>query len=188
MDGSSNENGSGVGIILISQEGHRVHTTLRFRFEASNNDDEYEALLAELRVARELKAKAIQCDCDSQLVNNQALGEYEARGTKMEAYLAKVMGELFEFEYNTVEQIPREQNRNVDALARLATTKEAETLNVVPVEFLESPSVIEEIIEVKMIDTRPTCMTPIMEYLTTGKLPNDRKDAKKKYFIKLRGM
>ena len=63
----------------------------------------------------------------------------------MVAYLAKVKGELSEFEYSFIEQIPREQNSNVDALARLATTKEAETLNVVPVEFLENPSVTEMI-------------------------------------------
>ena len=65
-------------------------------------------------------------------------------------------GELSEFEYSTIEEIPHEQNSNADALARLATTKEAETLNVVPVEFLESLSVTEEMIEVKMVNTRLT--------------------------------
>ena len=74
---------------------------------------------------------------------NQVWGEYQARGTKMAAYLAKVKGELSEFEYSFVEQIPHEQNSNADALARLATTKEAETLNVVPMEFLDSSSVTE---------------------------------------------
>ena len=65
VDRSSNENGSGVGIILISPEGHRLHTTLRFRFEASNIEAEYESLLEGLRVARELKAKVVQCYSDS---------------------------------------------------------------------------------------------------------------------------
>ena len=48
VDGSSNENGSEARIILISPEGHRFHTALRFRFKASNNEAEYKALLAEL--------------------------------------------------------------------------------------------------------------------------------------------
>ena len=52
VDGSSNENGSGAGIIMISPEGHRFHSVLRFGFEASNNEAEYEALLAGLRVAK----------------------------------------------------------------------------------------------------------------------------------------
>ena len=97
----------------------------------------------------------------------------------MAAYLAKVKKELSEFEYGLVEQIPREQNANADALARLATSKEAETLSIVPVEFLESPSVAEKVIEVEMIDTRATWMTPIVEYLTTGRLPEQTKGCEK---------
>ena len=49
----------------------------------------------------------------------------------MASYLAKVKGEFSEFEFYSNEQVPRKQNTNVDALARLATTKEADTLNVV---------------------------------------------------------
>ena len=40
VDGSSNENESVAGIILISPEGHRFHTTLRFGFEVFNNEVE----------------------------------------------------------------------------------------------------------------------------------------------------
>ena len=109
-----------------------------------------------IRVVKELKAKAIQCYSDSQLVVNQILGEYQARGIKMMTYLAKVKGELSEFEFSSVEQVPRQQNSNANALARLATTKEADTLNVVPVEFLESLSVLAEIVEVGMIDVKLT--------------------------------
>ena len=65
MDSSSNENGSRARIILISPEGHRFHSALRFGFKASNNETEYEALLAGLRVARELKASSVQCYSDS---------------------------------------------------------------------------------------------------------------------------
>ena len=34
MDGASNENGAGDGIILISPKGHRIHSALRFTFDA----------------------------------------------------------------------------------------------------------------------------------------------------------
>ena len=70
VDGSSNKNRSGAGIILISPEGHHFHSALRFGFEASNNEAKYEALLAGLRVARKLKVSSIQCYSDSQLVVN----------------------------------------------------------------------------------------------------------------------
>ena len=46
VDGTSNENGYGVGMMLISLEGHKIHCALCFRFQASNNEVEYEALIA----------------------------------------------------------------------------------------------------------------------------------------------
>ena len=78
VDGSSNENGSGTGVILISPEGHRFHSAFWFGFKVSNNEAEYEALLAGLRVAQELRASSVQCYSDAQLVVNQVLGEYQA--------------------------------------------------------------------------------------------------------------
>ena len=110
---------------------------------------------------------------------NQVSREYQVWGTKMAAYLAKVKKELSPFECILVEQIPQEQNANADALAKLATFGEGETLGLVLVEFLERPSIKEARREVEMINTRPTWMTPIMEYLAIRKLPDNRKDARK---------
>ena len=78
MDGASNKNRAGAGVILVSPEGHRIHNALRFKFDASNNEAEYEALLAGLRKARELKIEELGICSDSQLVVNQVLGEYQA--------------------------------------------------------------------------------------------------------------
>ena len=110
---------------------------------------------------------------------NQVLGEYQVRGPKMAAYLAKVKTELSALERGSIEQIPREQNANADALAKLATSGEANTLGLVPVEFLEKPSIEGDREEVEMIDTRLTWMTPILEYLVEGKLPEGRNDARR---------
>ena len=65
VDGSATGNASGTGIILVMPTGHKFHSALRFKFEATNNESEYEALLAGLRMAIELKAKAIRCYSDS---------------------------------------------------------------------------------------------------------------------------
>ena len=54
VDGSSNENGSRAGLMLISPENHRISSALRFTFKASNNKAEYETLLAGLRLGKEL--------------------------------------------------------------------------------------------------------------------------------------
>ena len=62
-------------------------------------------------------------------------GEYQARGPKMATYMAKVKGNLDQLEQYTIEQIPREQNMNVDALAKLASTQDGDTLESISVEY-----------------------------------------------------
>ena len=87
MDGSSNEGGSRVGLILVSPEGHRMHCTLRFRFKASNNETEYEALITGLNLAKEIKVESLEIYSNSQLVVFRVTDEYQVQGEKMAAYL-----------------------------------------------------------------------------------------------------
>ena len=54
VDGSSNEGGSRASLILVSPEGHRMHCAVRFRFKASNNEAEYEALIIGLNLTKEI--------------------------------------------------------------------------------------------------------------------------------------
>ena len=125
---------------MITPEGHRFHCAIRFDFAASNNEAEYEALLAGLRMARDMNIKVLDIYSDSQLVVNQVLGEYQARGLKMMAYLNKTKDLLAQFTKYTLQQIPRDQNLNVDTLGKLASAKDADTLNIVPVERLSRPA------------------------------------------------
>ncbi|GJT11217.1 reverse transcriptase domain-containing protein [Tanacetum coccineum] len=56
-DGSSCTDGSGVGLILTNPEGIEFTYALRFRFDATNNEAEYEALIAGLRIAEQMGVK-----------------------------------------------------------------------------------------------------------------------------------
>ncbi|XP_068474819.1 uncharacterized protein [Phaseolus vulgaris] len=47
VDGSSNQQGSGAGVILEGPNGVLIEQSLRFAFKASNNQAEYEALIAD---------------------------------------------------------------------------------------------------------------------------------------------
>ena len=58
----------------------------------------------------------------------------------MALYLQKVHELLGAFQKYEVKQIPRAQNAHADALARLATTRDADFLGAIPVEFLPTPS------------------------------------------------
>ena len=101
---------------------------------------EYEALLAGLHLAKEVRAESLSIFSDSQLVVNQIQGKYQAKYAKMTAYLLKVRELLATFEKYEICQIPRSQNSYADALARLATAPDAEFLGAIPVEFLAAPS------------------------------------------------
>ncbi|XP_022158591.1 uncharacterized protein LOC111025048 [Momordica charantia] len=84
VDESSNERGCGAGILLLAPSGERFEYALRFNFRTSNNEAEYEALLAGLRVARGLGAIHIKVFSDSQLVVNQIKEKYQTKDSRME--------------------------------------------------------------------------------------------------------
>ena len=170
VDRSSNEGGSGAGLILVSPEGHRVHYALRFGFKASNNETEYKALIAGLKLAKEMKVECLEIYSDSQLVVYQVTNEYQARSEKMAAYLQTAKDLLHTFS----------SFKQADALARLASTKDAELLKVVPIEFLSTPSIklAEPQLTVNCVTSIDTWMTPIIQYLKDGHFPEDKKQAR----------
>ena len=90
VDGASNAQGSGAGLILTSPEGIDIEYALRFGFHASNNEAEYEAVIAGLNLAHSLKVDQLEVHSDSQLVVRQIEDTYEAKSEKMVLYLQKV--------------------------------------------------------------------------------------------------
>ena len=106
--------------MLISPKGHKINCTLHFRFSASNNDVEYEALIADLRLVKESQVHNLRIYSDSQLVVNQVNDIYEARREKMVAYLEKAKELMKAIPTASIEVIPQSKNANVDAFAKLA--------------------------------------------------------------------
>ncbi|XP_024028934.1 uncharacterized protein LOC112093845 [Morus notabilis] len=178
INGSSNDNGSGAGLVLHTLEGHKITSAIRFEFLASNNEAEYEALLAGLRLAEHLKAGNLDIFSDSQLIVNQVKGQYQTRDEKMAAYLKKVREALGKLTAYDIQQVLRAENSNADALVKLATSRDAELLNLVPVEVLKAPTMAKRP-EVAPVDYQPSWIDPIIRYLVDGELPEDRQQAKK---------
>jgi len=67
-----------------------VEKSLRLGFLATNNEAEYEALLAGMAMVSRLRGKAIDVFLDSRLVVGQINGEFEVRDQRMQGYLIKV--------------------------------------------------------------------------------------------------
>ena len=67
-----------------------IEQALRFAFKASNNQAEYEALIAGMLLAKEMGPKSLIAKSDSQLLTRQVTGEYQAKDPQMAAYLQYV--------------------------------------------------------------------------------------------------
>ncbi|GKD28287.1 reverse transcriptase domain-containing protein [Tanacetum coccineum] len=120
-DGASSSDGSGAGLMLISPEGKEYTYTLRFEFETANNEVEYEALLAGLRIAREMEIKILAIFVDSQLIANRVKGLFEARQPTIKQYLKKTKEILMDFDTYSMEHLRRNQNKKANTLSKLAS-------------------------------------------------------------------
>ncbi|KAM2856592.1 hypothetical protein PS2_000929 [Malus domestica] len=116
-----------------------IEYALRFKFKASNNEAEYETLLAGLRLAKHLKVKRIDIFSDFQLVVNQVNNNFDAKDSSMATYLAQTQLLLKHLHYE-ITQIPRVANNHADALARLASAVEDKIRRKIQVELLAAPS------------------------------------------------
>ena len=83
--------------MLAGSHGTKVLYALKFGFEASNNEAEYEALIAGLKLARDIGARRVKALSDSMLVVQQVRGKYETKGENMAKYLGVVRPLLEEF-------------------------------------------------------------------------------------------
>lgn len=88
MDGASNTWGSRIEIVLGSPEG--VEHSLKLGFSASNNEIEYEALVAKLWVVVKVGVANVEISSESCLVVSQVKGDFEARDPRIANYLKLV--------------------------------------------------------------------------------------------------
>ncbi|GAV69900.1 RVT_3 domain-containing protein [Cephalotus follicularis] len=124
VDGSSCLTGSGAGLVLTNPDGWTLEYALRFKFKATNNEAEWEALIAGLTIAKHLEVQRIEASSDSQLVVGLVNREYEAREDLMMKYLFHFQGMKSAFEVLRIVKVPRAENIRADQLSKLATAKE----------------------------------------------------------------
>ncbi|GJZ80226.1 reverse transcriptase domain-containing protein [Tanacetum coccineum] len=177
-DGSSCTDGSGAGLILTNPEGMEFTYALRFRFDATNNEVKYEALIAGFRIAEHMGVKNLQANVDSRLVANQVNGTYVAKEFDMIRYLEKVRTLSSSFKAFLIRQVPRSENKKADALSKITSTRFTHLSKQVLVEELKEKSIGEVEVLAVVEEEWDTRMTPIFEYLTEETLPADMKKAR----------
>nr|XP_025640917.1 uncharacterized protein LOC112735606 [Arachis hypogaea] len=171
VDGASNKEGSGAGILL--KEGNRVvaEQSLQFCFNASNNQAEYEALLAGLKLALQLQIPRITAYCDSSLVVHQIKGEFQVKDPLLEKYWLVTKDLISKFKEFDIIHVNREQNTRADVLSKLATTRQAENTSALSQLTLDKPSFEQDTI--LSITQVPDWRTPFLNFINTGTVPNN---------------
>nr|KYP55427.1 Uncharacterized protein Mb2253c family [Cajanus cajan] len=119
VDGSSNAQGSGAGIILASPSGITIEQSLRFGFRASNNQAEYEALLAGMRLATEMGVKKVRCWTDSKIMAEQVNDNFQVKDSNMLQYYHLFQKLKDDFTKDQIRHVLRSNNERADQLARL---------------------------------------------------------------------
>ncbi|GKC19485.1 reverse transcriptase domain-containing protein [Tanacetum coccineum] len=173
-DGASNNKGSGAGLMLISPSGVEFTYALRLNFTSTNNEAEYEALLAGLRMAKKMQVRYIDAKVNSKLVASQINESYMASSTSMIKYLATAKECIAGFRSFVIQNIPRNLNQKADILSKLATHAFDHLTKKVLVEVLEERSTGRKEVSAIVEEEDDNWMTPIIRYLSEGVWPEDK--------------
>nr|KYP52486.1 Retrovirus-related Pol polyprotein from transposon 297 family [Cajanus cajan] len=169
VDGSSNSKGGGAGIILEGPNQVTLEQSLKFGFKVTNNQAEYEALLAGLRLAHDLGARRVNCNSDSKLMQKTPF---------YSRYFHTASQQISSFDEFSIKHVPRGQNARADLLSKLASTKRPGQHRTIIQETLHSPSLDDKIVNVNDSEELGW-MADIWNYLKEGTLPKDKDEARK---------
>ena len=84
----------GIGLQLTSPTGERIEQAMRLGFSATNNESEYEAMIAGLELALAMGVDNLSVKSDSQPVVEQVNAKFESRDPRMAKYASLVKQKL----------------------------------------------------------------------------------------------
>ena len=149
---------------------------VHLNFPSTNNETEYEALIAGLNLAKAAGAASVVIYCNSQVVANQVNGDYECKGERMKRYLDQVRARVDDLEAKII-QIPREENEHANCLAKTASAENMITPGNV-LSFVQLSPLIDSG-NMQEIGSESTWTTPLVSYLKNGVLPDGKEAARK---------
>ncbi len=122
VDGASRGNPGPASIgVTLKDEKNRILAEISEKIgNTTNNQAEYQAIIAGLKKALSLGATEVEVKSDSELVVRQVLGVYRVKKEELKPLhqeVRRLAGSLAAFKIGS---IPREQNREADRLANQA--------------------------------------------------------------------
>ena len=178
VDGASRQSGTGIGLQLTSPTGERIEHAVRLGFSATNNESEYEATIAGLKLVLAMGADSLSIQSNSQLVVGQVNAEFESRDPRMMKYASLVKQKLNAFSAWKLEHVPWGCNERADDLASVAASLPITETSFLPIYYQTDSSILHaQVNQVKEVP--PSWIDPIRLYIATGELPNDKDKAHK---------
>ena len=112
--------------VILSDKGQVLVTKSRYVGSRTNNQAEYEALIAALHSAVELNAEEVICHLDSELVAKQVTGEYSVKNAELRKLWNKVQELSKRFKKVSFISVPRTniQIQKADALVNKTLDEE----------------------------------------------------------------
>jgi ribonuclease HI len=109
-----------IGVVIKDEAGNTAASICRTLGKATNNQAEYTAVIAGLEKAISLGAKQVLLKSDSELVVKQLMGLYKVKNADLREMYQRVVALTGRLEKFTAMNIPREQNKQADALCNKA--------------------------------------------------------------------
>jgi ribonuclease HI len=131
FDGASrgNPGEAGFGVHVSAPDGRTVAELYGHLGRATNNVAEYQGLLHALRWALARGTDAVEIFSDSQLLVRQMAGRYRVKNPGLQPLHREASELMARFERIRITHVPREQNREADALANRALDERASKLS-----------------------------------------------------------
>lgn len=119
-DGGARGNPGPAGIGAILKFNGQTETISHYIGEATNNVAEYSAVIAALEKAVELDAEEVDLYLDSELVQQQLMGNYRVKNVELGKLFVKVYNLQQKIKKIKYIHIPREENKQADRLVNEA--------------------------------------------------------------------
>ncbi|MFA6584491.1 MAG: ribonuclease HI family protein [Elusimicrobiaceae bacterium] len=119
IDGACRGNpGPGASAVVVKDDTGKIimEKGVFLGFETTNNKAEFTALKVALECAKELKGTEVEIRSDSQLLVRQYSGQYKVKNQDLAKILAEIFAKAAGFKKVTLTHVPREQNKEADAL------------------------------------------------------------------------
>jgi len=110
----------GIGAVIYDEDKKKIAEISEFLGHSTNNQAEYKAVIAAMKKAKELKAEILEFFLDSELVVKQLKREYKVKNPDLAPLFLQIYNLEMGFKKISFHHIPRERNKEADALANMA--------------------------------------------------------------------